>query len=503
MPQSIYTSKTIFAGPARGGITLNAAEQKRLRNYLIYLGLTDNTTPRRFYSNVNEDTTLVDLLDLHAERDGKATVASLPKIYTDLGNLAGVLVAGYKALLLYGVDLDSVMGKVKGVASEDLTKRAKEILSAADEGGFMPLLGNLTEAGLTYGDTFAAVSRDDKGRVWCYEKEAPSVFPVEYLQKINRYIVDYKVYESDAIAASTLAGIGLGSGEMGLVEYTEIYEPNSTMVYRDKKPVPEMSQAETGIDEPLFVMVGFPRSRSSKFGRAIIASLVETIVDMCGAHGSTLRNIRDVLTGWVVISGADAPAAIEKLLGAAPGQTPQAPKGGLVNPDNTKCLVGGDVNVQVAESTCASSMTPYLQMLDDQFAKKCPLYALSRLGANASGEAIRLSLFQLEAEIALLRNSVDEIVNSIVRLASLLRNEPWEDGYKVEINWGTVLPESMSEKIDNALKLKGAGIVPTIYVAKKLGLDADEDVKAWLEGEEARETARNTTTVAPNPFLGL
>ncbi len=501
--ESIYQRQSITTGDGTL-IALNAGQMTRLRNYLIYDALTAPILPRRFYSPCNEDTTLVDLMNLHEGR--VQAVADLPKLYTDIGNMAGQVIDGYAAFLTEGIEVENVVISIDGEEDEEMTAEVRELLEGLDEQGFSMLMANLNNCGLVYGDVFGVVTRDANGRIWCYEKEAPSVFPMIKMADVQAYIVNYLQYENEIAYEKYLSAI---NNSANLIEYVEVYSKGRTMVYRNRELVAEWSQENTGIDEPLMFHVAMPRARASIFGQSRLCNLAETIVDICGTYGSANRAVRFDIAGWKAISGEDSTDAIEKLMGAIPGKTPAGVKGGVINPDNQKIITGKDISIQESNCNVAVNAPTFLDKLDQKFMRKCPLFSLyENTSAATSGYARELMMKQLGVEINLLRKSVDEIVNSLARRAWKLSGtdgvmREWPEDARASINWGPPIPESESELRLRVREDYRAGLIPLAYAMKELGIENETEIVEWLASEPERNAKKNAPVEAANPFLGM
>lgn len=469
---SVYYQQNIFVGDRV--VKLTDDQLVRLRNYLIYMAMHDPILPNRFYSYVNEDTPVADLLSIHKDRKGRP-ISDLPRIYSDVMNKSKFIVSGYKSLIMRDVALDNI-----SVYNEDddidevMTKEVRRIFSKVDRGGFYSFLSHVVEAGLLYGDMFVVMIRDPsmpgkKPQIWAYLKEAPAVFPIIYDNEVVKYVVNYHEYES---------------GKNSPVEWSELYDNYSVTVWKDREIREEVSGV-TGIDEPTLIMSQLVSSRSEIYGNSILSGLIEAMVTACGFVGSSIRAIRLDQNAITIFSGQDAVEAVSLALGRDP-EVKESKQNATFDPDQASVICGGDVVGTKLVSTSGANIVPVSELLDNALRERCALYALHKLGANASGKAIELTLDLLKAEIQDIRHGVEELLTHMARVALKLANPYklntiWPEGYKVKHQWKELFPETPTEKQNRLIPLLSANIVPIEYVAEELGLLKSEVVRKHLE----------------------
>jgi len=483
--ESVYKRRRVRFGERY--IEIDPAMMARLKLYLTCLGLCDPSTPRAFYDSVNGDTTLVELLDLHREAMARgAAVSDLPRLYDDSANICPSIIDDYKALLLHDFDLANVEVQVNKEPNEKLTEAVRTMFDRLDEGGFESLIIQAIEAGLIYGDMFMALSRDAQGRIWGYYKEAPSVFALTEYAMTTIYAVNFFEYVA---------------GKKQPVEYSELYAIGKTEVWKAGELIPELS-GETGIDEPAFVQAPLLHSRGEAFGKSAIKAVIETIATMCGVEGSAVRALRQDINGLIAISGDDAVEALDALCGKDnPSSKRTTSPASAISPDNVSILAGRNLAVTRVDTQVGQTVPPYLAHLEEALLRKCPIYALKKLGANASGEAIKLTLKQLEATVKAMRIGINEFVRHTARIGMKLQGTPLPDDAKAVVNWGSVLPESPAEKQARILALHDKGLVPDEYILRELDLDGDELVQKHLANKA--KAAEAQAAAQANPFADL
>ena len=484
MYESVYKRNRVRFGERY--IELDPAMLARLKLYLTCLGLCDPAVPRAFYDSVNGDTTLVELLDLHRESLARnVAIADLPRLYDDSANICPSIVDDYKALLLHDMSLDQIEVTVNDKPNEALTAMVRELLDGLDEGGFESLIMQTVEGGLIYGDMYMGLVRDYEGHIWGYYKEAPSVFALVEYNEPTVYAVNFFEYVA---------------GKRIPVEYAEMYVIGKTEVWKGGQIIPELS-GETGIDEPAFVQAPLMHSRGEAFGKSAVKAVIETITTMCGVEGSAVRALRQDINGIVAISGDDAREALDALCGkdnmyekrtTSPAQA--------ISPDSVSIIAGRNLTISRVDTQVGTTVPPYLAHLEEALLRKCPIYALKKLGANASGEAIKLTLKQLEATVKSMRTGINEFVRHTARIGMKLQGKSLPDNAKVVINWGAVLPESAAEKQARILALHDKGLVSDEYILRELGLDGDELIKAHIAN---KAKAAETQAATANPFAEL
>lgn len=479
---SVYNRRSITLG--KNYISLSADQMLRLRNYLIFLGLADPILPKKFYSRVNEDTYLADLLGLHKERDGKS-VEQLSRIYSDAANIAPTVVEDYVSLLMRGLTVESIQViKPDGEADEAATERIRDMFNRLDEGNFELFASTVIEAGTIYGDMFVAMQRDADGNVYAWSKEAPAVFPLVKRGEPTTYVVNFGEYESGAMTPS---------------EWAEYYSIGQTQVYYKGAIQPALS-GDTGIDEAAMAWAPLLPSRAELWGKSAIAVIVETIVDSCGVMGSSIRMVRQG-NAITIISGVSANQAVD----AARGYDPESKtynRSGL-DSDSDLVLVGDDIAGQRLESNVGANATTFVKMLEDSLKEKCPVFAMRRLGANASGEALKLVQGQLDAVVQKMRLGVERLFTNMARIGSKLQKQSWETGTHVRVNWPQVFPETKDQKQTRILALYGSGLIPASYAAQELGISEDELVRKHLEQLAAKAEREATAPASANPFLDI
>lgn len=457
-----------------GSETYKLSDADTLRqNELLTLGaLYYPRLPNKFYTEYS-DTYLVDLLELHADRDELA-VNELPKLYSDLGNLSDFIVDGYIALAMSDLTMDDIfIPDADGDVDEAQTAALHELLDSLQRGSFMSTLLSLATQGAIYGHMYAALV-GDRNDLRIFLKEPSAVFPIFYDIDPEPfvYLVSYDTYVNGTLKT-----------------VVEQYERGAVNVYIDKV-IAEAYSSANSLNE--FTLVQAPFIRTAEwYGQGVLYPVMESIVDACGIIGSSNHSVRQQLSGWYVFSGESA-TDIERKLSAQSGKSQKeviskTAKKRFANPDLTKVIFGKDITGSIIESALPTSMSPYIAEVFKLLAMKCPLFALNTIGADASGYARRLTMSLLETRVKLMRHGIVDVLNEIARVGSLIVGKPIKTN--IEVAWPSVFPVDEDGVQNRLLALQGAGNVPKSYVNQELGIES-QLVDEWIEGEADRETAK-------------
>lgn len=462
------TSKAVKTGFRVGTnyYNLSGWETKQHNWFIVLTKLCDE--PEHNYRFYNDDE-LLDLLDLQRDRDNKALI-ELTKIYSDLGNLCPFLLETYKAMSLDGLTLDSVVVQDdKGETMEEPTKMVREWLNACNEGGFESMMDEVVEGGALYGTSYAAVrwNPEDTSTLEVIAKDAAMVFP--YIdQNTNRPVKIFTNYRETA------------TGEIIEHEWAEEYLVGQVNVYKDGKLVPEMS-AETKIELLTLVGAPFKTERGSYFGKSALHGLVESLITICGTIGASTIMFRMQAGGVMCISSDDDLGSVMQDVGGGEKTQESYARGmrKLLDPDKPTVLTGKNMSVSTAQGNVMDAATPLLEQQEKFLALRCPVYGWTRLGPDASGEAIKQTYKLLVTEMNQIRRNLRTLVARIVAVMAAYHKK--EIGGTVNLILPPVFPPTKAENVTEALALLDKGVVPIRYVAEVAEIDHIETVAEFLD----------------------
>lgn len=456
-----------------GSYTYRVSEWEQIQHnwFIVESHLADDPENNyRFYT----DGYLLNLLGLATERENRAK-EMLVKAYLDSGNLAPYLVQAYKALAISEVTEEHVfIENEKGEVDEALTQEVREWLEQLNEGGFEGFLDEFMDGAAIFGTGYVAIRRTAEG----YEgvcKDALSVYPVidPITAEVLKVLVHY--YETAA-----------GSNKEEL--FVEEYIPGEVRVYRNNKLVPEAS-GPTGISSLTIVGAPFRTKRGSYFGRSALDGLIESLVVLCGVIGSANNAFRMQAGGLIGISSEDDVEAALRTIGGGPSAVDAVNRGimRVLDPERPTVLAGKGMSISMVQGNVMASAQPLIQELKELFAMRCPIYAWHRLGANASGEAIRQTMMMLKIEMAQIKRNVRTLIVRLVKVLSELYGR--EVKGVVKFYPPDVFTPTQSEKLTEALLLFDRGLVPDKFILEVADVSEEETVKEFMEEKEAKAEA--------------
>ena len=452
-------------------------QQKLLTWQIVASKLVDEPLANwRFYS----DSELLDELDLHRDREGRALL-DLPKIYSDAGNLAPWIVESYKALTLGGIDSSCVVVENdKGDVDEAQTEQLRMWLDALNPGGFAGMMDEVVEGGALFGTSFVALRRKPKEltTIEAVAKDAMMVFPV---------------ISSDTNEADMMLTYVEYENEQGRkVQEVEHYLPGEVQVYRNQQLYPELS-GPTGTKRLTLVAAPFKTERGAYYGKSALHGLIETLVQIAGAIGASYLAFRTQAGGIYTISTDDD---ISKDIAAMGG--PAGSKAGLrrvLDPDYPTVIVGRNTSVSMAQGNVMAAAQPLLATLQEFLAMRCPLYSWHRLGANASGEAIKQTYRLLEAELKQIRQNLATLISRISMVLGDMYKSPITG--RVAFYAPEPFPPDTDTLVTRAILLFDKGVVPARYVAEVAGVDDHELVSEHLDMADAEAESGESAEESP------
>lgn len=468
----------------RESYRLSPWEQKQHNWFIVMSHLADDAEHNyRFYN----DEYLLDLLDLGPQRENQARMA-LAKVYADVGNLAPYLVQAYKAMAMAGVTTDHIkVVDQNGDTVEAETKKLHQWLEGLNEGGFNGFLDEYMDGAATFGTGYVALVRDDATKtIMGICKDAMAVYPVLNVVtgKPDTFLVHY--WETEA-------------GHTVEEQWTEEYLRGEVNVYRGSKLVPEAS-GPTNIN--LLTMVGAPfrTMRGSYFGRGALSGLIESLVTMAGAIGTAYNTFRMQNGGIVAISSDDDISSVLEAMGGGKDAVNAVQRGvkRVLDPESPSIINGKNLSVTMVQGNVMASAQPLVEELRQLFAMRCPVYAWHRLGANASGEAIKQTMLMLRVEIDEIRRNVKTLIVRLAEVLSALYGSPMKG--RIEFEPPDFFAPTQAEVVQQALTLFDKNLVPAEFVLQEAGLLNDRLVQEHVEGMKAKAEQQTAVGgVAPAP----
>lgn len=465
---------------------LSPWEQQQHNWFLVKSHLADE--PEHNYRFYNDDY-LMDLLDIANSRENRGLM-DLAKIYLDNGNLAPYIVQTYKAMAMAGIDTDSVtVVDNNGETNETETEKLRMWLEDLNDGGFEGFLDEYLDGAAVYGTGYVALR--DKGNR-SYEgicKDAMGVYPVidPLTNRPAKVLVHY--YETEA-------------GTQKEEQWVEEYLSGEVNVYRNGRLVPEVS-GSTGINELTIIGAPFRTMRGSYFGRGALDGLIESLVTLSGAIGSAYNTYRIQAGGIVTISSDENVLGALESAGGGPMNTQSATGKAMVkrvlDPDAPTLLAGKNLSVAMVQGNVMGAADPLLERLLSMFAMRCPIYAWSRLGANASGEAIKQTMMLLRVEMNEIRRNLRALITQLSKvLGQLYRSQITGS---VKFAPPDVFAPTPTEQLNEAIVLFEKGVVPLRYVAQVANIESEPLVNEHLERAEASAIETNAPAENANAQL--